>query len=86
MSDVDLFGALCPPARSARSRTARPKGYAGPPGTGPAGETCASCAHRVRGRGWSKCRLTQRTWTCGRGSDVLARAPACRWWRALSIR
>lgn len=57
-----------------------PRGYADHPGTGPKGETCATCQHCIRFRRWSKCELAQWKWTGGRGSDILARAPACKLW------
>lgn len=58
-----------------------PRGYAGMPGTGPAGQTCHDCAHyrTVAGgsRTFPKCALNRAKWTGGRASDILARAPAC---------
>lgn len=54
----------------------QPRGYAYHPGTGPEGETCGSCKHDVPGRRWHKCGLR----TGGRGSDILARSPACKYW------
>jgi hypothetical protein len=63
-----------------------PRGYAAPPGSGPAGETCGSCQHADRERSgrkrWIKCALMRRAWTNGRATDILARAPACRKWAA----
>lgn len=85
---VDLFGEI-PPAAVIPPRGkhyTQPKGYAAGPGTGPAGETCGSCEHVVRARSysnskrWLKCGLMQPAWTSGRGSDVLARMPACSKW------
>lgn len=60
-----------------------PRGYAAMPGTGPEGKTCRDCAHYARvgtgsGKVFPKCRLARAKWTCGRGSDILARAPACK--------
>ena len=63
----------------------QPRGYAYMPGTGPANETCGSCKHIVRKRQsktWLKCALAERKWTHGRGSDILARSPACKFWEA----
>ena len=60
-----------------------PRGYAALPGTGPEGETCKSCAHlthRILSRPYIKCGLMKSYWTGGRGSDILARAPACKRW------
>jgi hypothetical protein len=59
----------------------RPSGYAAAPGTGPAGKTCRDCTYyrNVCGgvRSFPKCFLRKPTWTHGRGSDILARSPAC---------
>lgn len=58
-----------------------PKGYIEPPGTGPAGKTCRDCKHYTLNRmakSYPKCGLNRARWTGGRGSDILAKAPACR--------
>lgn len=60
------------------------RGYAAPPGTGPAGETCGSCEHLYRNRmakTYLKCSLMSGVWTGGAGTDILAKAPACRLWK-----
>lgn len=57
-----------------------PRGYAYFPGTGPAGETCKTCQFVVKFRRWHKCDKARAKWTGGRGSDVLATAPACKYW------
>ena len=57
-----------------------PRGYAYFPGTGPEGETCGTCKHAKRGRRFSKCGLARARWTHGRGTDILLRAPACKYW------
>src|SRR5207344_834274 len=49
----------------------QPRGYAHHPGTGPAGETCRSCQHRIQFRRWNKCDLARGKWTGGRASDIL---------------
>lgn len=59
-----------------------PRGYAARPGTGPEGKTCRDCGNYVRlesgsGKSFPKCGLAERRWTSGRGSDILAKAPAC---------
>jgi hypothetical protein len=84
----DLFGQLPAPLHTeravARRRDARTAGYAGPPGRGPAGETCSSCSHLVRfkqSKSWCKCNLLRHAWTAGRRTDVLARSPACPSWQ-----
>ncbi len=61
-----------------------PRGYYAPPGTGPAGETCKTCAHivmrgNVTGR-YLKCLRARGKWTGGRKSDILAGSPACIGW------
>ena len=61
----------------------KPSGHAAPPGTGPAGETCGSCAHLVRkkmSKIYLKCELTRACWTSGGKTDVRARDAACRKW------
>jgi hypothetical protein len=64
-----------------RSKTyVQPRGYAYFPGTGPEGETCGSCQHISKGRRWSKCKLRRHTWSNGRGTDILVRAAACKFW------
>lgn len=67
-----------------RKPTAK-NGYAHIPGTGPAGETCKTCAHCVStsngGRKrFSKCLLRKATWTHGAGTDILQKSPACSKW------
>lgn len=63
-----------------------PNGYARIPGTGPAGETCGSCANCVRVQGGSrafpKCLVIQFRWTHGPGTDIRCKSPACEMWQA----
>lgn len=57
------------------------RGYAAPPGTGPKGQTCGTCRHLYRNRmakTYLKCSLMRSVWTGGAGTDILAKAPACR--------
>ena len=68
---TDLFGAR--PAHFAGA------GYLASPGTGPAGETCGTCAHCQPSGGWYKCALVQQT--PGKGTDISRRAPACLAWQ-----
>ena len=88
MSAIDLFGQVpsdrpvgpkCGPQGG--KHYTQPRGYAGMPGTGPEGKFCRDCAHYVRRQGGSrchpKCLLMKPRWTAGRGSDILARSPAC---------
>lgn len=86
----DLFGRLLDAKlgeadlrRRKGRRTPVRRGYAAPPGTGPEGETCATCQHRTvkrMSRGYQKCALRRSTWTRGEGSDILLKSPACRLW------
>ena len=59
-------------------------GYAGKPGGGPDGETCKTCEHYSRvhhhDKVYRKCGLMREFWTNGPGTDILAKAPACRRW------
>lgn len=59
------------------------RGYGFPPGTGPEGETCKTCANSVANRmakTYWKCRLIEYRWTGGRATDILINSPACRGW------
>jgi hypothetical protein len=57
-----------------------PAGYVRSPGTGPAGETCATCKHAVRAKGYAKCGLNRPRWTGGIKTDIRLRTPACSKW------
>lgn len=80
----DLFGNEVElsqmPVIDAKPKTVK-KGYARPPGTGPAGETCKGCAHAVRRNGgvkdYWKCDVIRHRWTGGPGTDIKLRSPAC---------
>ncbi|MEW6304865.1 MAG: hypothetical protein AB1705_15425 [Verrucomicrobiota bacterium] len=67
-------------------RKDEPKGYAKPPGSGPAGETCGTCAHAVKVRGgrraYWKCAVIRHRWTHGPGTDIRLKTPACSMWAA----
>ena len=61
-------------------------GYAAVPGTGPEGETCGTCLHLCRrghAKAFFKCGLMRAKWTCGGGTDIKSRAPACCKWEAV---
>jgi hypothetical protein len=62
-------------------RQHRTNGTPYPVGSGPAGETCRTCRHlcRVNGR-YLKCKLMQRFWTGGPGTDIRAKWSACKAW------
>lgn len=69
--------------RILKRKTPQPRGYAQPPGSGPKGETCKTCKHiaRIRcSKTYIKCRLLEAGWTHGPGTDIKAKAPACRLW------
>lgn len=77
----DLFGRE--PDKPRGKHYVEPRGYAAPPGTGPAGETCGTCQHArriVMGKTFHKCALAKAKWTHGRKTDVLAGSPACSKW------
>ncbi len=62
------------------------RGYAARPGTGPAGETCATCRHcvcREMGSRWYKCGKVRHLWTGGVKTDIRTGAPACEHWERL---
>lgn len=60
----------------------QPAGHIAPPGTGPEGQTCATCTHcrmrRGRSKRFYKCGLAIAAWTHGRESDIRLSDPACR--------
>lgn len=88
---TDLFGqeiideASEPGANGKRKRDESPKGYPRRPGSGPAGETCRTCAHhRATGAGrknYFKCFLLKFRWTHGPGTDIRLKSPACNLWQ-----
>jgi len=93
----DLFGrpiipdgpAMTPAERKKLTRHGKEvaRGYASPPGTGPDGETCGTCAHSVARRmakTYWKCGRIRHLWTGGRATDILVGSPACRAWEAES--
>lgn len=85
MNHADLFGGETPLTSQAKRHDPTPYGYARPPGTGPAGETCGTCEHHVikrMAKNYHKCALAKAKWTGGRKSDILVRSPACSAWIA----
>jgi len=87
--EVDLWGSpilgdFAPVlAESGKRKATRPNGYAAPPGSGPAGETCRTCRHYTYvqcSKRYLKCALMRPRWTNGPGTDIKARAPACSYW------
>lgn len=85
MNDTDLWnmpmGAFKP-----KRGTTKPRGHAGPVGSGPKGETCKTCRHLVRtddcSKVYLKCGLMKARWTGGPGTDVRAKDAACWKWEA----
>jgi hypothetical protein len=89
----DLFGQPIAPGALTEKIRRKPGrghpwkgGYAAQPGSGPEGETCKTCRHRVRvgggTRSYPKCQLMQHAWTCGPGSDIRVRTAACSRWES----
>ena len=71
----DLFGQEVSIVRN-------PNAYAAMPGSGPEGRKCKECGSYVRQysrtrRSFPKCGLVKST--SGKGTDILANSPACRW-------
>lgn len=65
---------------ASRANSERALGHAALPGTGPKGETCATCKHIVRKRmskTYLKCGLKRADWTSGSKTDIRASDPAC---------
>lgn len=81
----DLFGqpiteAQLPAPTLAKKKRGQAKGYARPPGSGPAGETCKTCQHSYgvelrSGKRYWKCGLVKATG--GPGTDIRLKSPAC---------
>lgn len=76
MNQPDLF--------DVGERTERPKHTATPAslGSGPRGETCGNCKHRIQvpyhTKRYPKCDLARGSWTNGAGSDIGPKWLACR--------
>ena len=54
-----------------------------PPGSGPPGQTCGTCAKlcaRKFSKTYFKCHVLMRFWTAGLGTDVRKKDPACLCW------
>lgn len=59
--------------------------YAAEPGSGPAGESCQTCANRVftfnlNGKRFPKCKVVEKYWTHGEVTDIQSSTPACHKW------
>ena len=77
----DLFGNELP-GPGPYKRHVPQQGYAAPPGTGPAGETCRTCRYCRAYRRFTKCGHPIRRGknTNGTATDILQRTPACSKW------
>ena len=90
MTDIPLFDRALTPAERREIFKKAPKRtglHAAEPGTGPAGETCGSCANLYRrqfAKTYLKCALTKAAWTRSGSTDVKARDPACAKWQAIA--
>jgi hypothetical protein len=54
-----------------------------PPGSGPPGQTCGTCAKlctRRFSKTYFKCRVLMKFWTAGPGTDIRKKDPACLCW------
>ena len=85
MADLPLLDRCMTPSerKALLKRAPVMRGHAWKPGTGPAGETCGSCAnlaHRRMSKIYLKCALMSATWTGGGATDVKARDAACDKW------
>ena len=78
---TNLFGWDQPMQPPVKPKRGQPKGNAAPIGSGPAGETCGSCANcypqRFSKTYW-KCKLVKAT--CGPATDVRRKWAACSRW------
>lgn len=81
---LDLFGQevrlIAHPSRGKRYVT----GYAAPPGTGRAGETCKTCRYKRTAstgrKSWIKCYHPLAYRSNCTATDIKASAPACKHW------
>lgn len=73
-----LFG---PMEKERKERPREKRATAAKSGTGPEGETCGTCRHRVKPNGVNqKCGLVRHLWTFGAATDIKARWAACSQW------
>lgn len=85
---IDLFGNVVKiPLTPKRGLSAN--GYPYPPGSGPEGETCATCEFKVKvpggRRSYWKCLKfhsprTEHQWSGSISSDIRLKSPACKLW------
>jgi hypothetical protein len=79
---LDLHAAaLAEQGKAGRSKLDRAHPY--PVGTGPAGQTCGTCAKLCEiqySKKYFKCRVIMAAWTHGPGTDIRKKDPACKCW------
>ncbi len=79
----DLFGNDVPDVDPALRRKTDRR-HPDRPGTGPVGETCGSCGHRVlihyHNKTYNKCGVLRGLWTHGPGTDLRRKDVACSHW------
>lgn len=86
ITTLDIFGEeIKITVSDAKYKPTVRNGYAASPGTGPKDQTCKTCKHSIgcgnRGKKiFYKCELRRHYWTCGYGTDILLKSPACRFW------
>lgn len=81
----DMFGVEVSEAEAlkiSKRKTPATAGYAWQIGSGPKGETCKTCKHATRFGRYSKCSVVKARWSHGRKTDILLKAPACKFWEA----
>lgn len=79
----ELFPGMPAPSKRAKYRAG---GTPAPQGSGPEGETCATCRElfcwRPRAsRRYYKCKIIQDRWTNSYGTDIRLKFRACRYWK-----
>lgn len=84
LADAPMSESRAFKVKRSKAKRGQAKGWAAPPGSGPAGETCKSCANKrandmQSGRRFWKCALVR--WTGGPGTDIRLAWPACSRWR-----
>lgn len=81
LDDLERWRAKHAKALGRGKHYVEPKGYAGIPGTGPAGQKCKTCSWARRFKKWWKCGHPDARHSGCRQTDILANAPACSKWK-----
>jgi hypothetical protein len=67
-----------------RPKVNRDRAHPSPPGSGPAGQSCGTCAKCVKREfthhNYYKCLVMAKFWTAGLGTDVRLKDLACKSW------